>query len=386
MGHSLQAGKERSEREAFDRLKAELARAFAAPDESFHPLHDVAIEGPGARPRRNFAVQLRQAALAPVARTIVRTAAMRVLGIHRYLRLRNAVLTAGSRANVSSLELPRYCYGVWLRHMTEAHSRGLSGEPKTVCELGPGETIGAGLAALISGAGRYIALDGTWAWDTEKNLAMFEALVELFRQRAPPGHTGTFPALVLTVDRMERCLEPGRLSRIRESIVRVNQGDSCIRYFVQKSGDPMREHDGSMDMIFSQAVMEHVGEIPLAYERMSRWLVPGGFMSHQIDFKCHLSARDWNGHWVYSDPVWKMIFLGTQPLINRVPCSEHLRLIRLHGFDVRTERRRYDRSGVTQPMLAPRFRGMSTEDLTTRGVFLQAVRPRPEENGPDTSD
>lgn len=38
MGHSLQAGKERSEREAFDRLKAEFARAFAAPDESFHPL------------------------------------------------------------------------------------------------------------------------------------------------------------------------------------------------------------------------------------------------------------------------------------------------------------------------------------------------------------
>ena len=30
--------KERSEREAFERLKAELARAFAAPDDSYHPL------------------------------------------------------------------------------------------------------------------------------------------------------------------------------------------------------------------------------------------------------------------------------------------------------------------------------------------------------------
>ena len=34
----IRRDKERSEREAFDRLKAELARAFAAPDESFHPL------------------------------------------------------------------------------------------------------------------------------------------------------------------------------------------------------------------------------------------------------------------------------------------------------------------------------------------------------------
>lgn len=38
MAQSLEAGKERSEREAFDRLKAELARAFAAPDGSFHSL------------------------------------------------------------------------------------------------------------------------------------------------------------------------------------------------------------------------------------------------------------------------------------------------------------------------------------------------------------
>ncbi len=36
--HLIRRDKERSEREAFDRLKAELARAFAAPDESFHPL------------------------------------------------------------------------------------------------------------------------------------------------------------------------------------------------------------------------------------------------------------------------------------------------------------------------------------------------------------
>ena len=34
----IRRDKERSEREAFDRLKAELTRAFAAPDDSYHPL------------------------------------------------------------------------------------------------------------------------------------------------------------------------------------------------------------------------------------------------------------------------------------------------------------------------------------------------------------
>ena len=34
----IRRDKERAERESFERLKAELARAFAAPDSSYHPL------------------------------------------------------------------------------------------------------------------------------------------------------------------------------------------------------------------------------------------------------------------------------------------------------------------------------------------------------------
>ena len=34
----IRRDKERAEREAFDRLKAELTLAFAVPDESYHPL------------------------------------------------------------------------------------------------------------------------------------------------------------------------------------------------------------------------------------------------------------------------------------------------------------------------------------------------------------
>ena len=34
----IRRDKERSERETFERLKAELARAFTAPDDSYHPL------------------------------------------------------------------------------------------------------------------------------------------------------------------------------------------------------------------------------------------------------------------------------------------------------------------------------------------------------------
>ena len=330
---------------------------------------------------KRLAVQSRQALPTSAARSMMRAAASRAPAVHRLFRRVRAILKPASL----TADLPRYSYGVWLGHLGEAHARGLPRGPGTVCEIGPGATVGAGLAALISGADRYVAIDGAWAWDTERNLTMFDALAELFRRRAPRDSSGGFPAHVLTDERMERCLEPERLRRIRESIVRVNRDGSRIRYIVQKGGDPMRALDGSVDMVFSQAVMEHVGDLSLAYERMSRWLAPGGFMSHEIDFRCHLSARDWNGHWAYSDPVWAVIHLGMEPLINRVPCSEHIRLMRLHGFDPVVERRRRDRSGIARSMLAPRFRDMSAEDLATRGVFVQAVKPRRERGGAKAS-
>ena len=72
-------------------------------------------------------------------------------------------------------------------------------------------------------------------------------------------------------------------------------------------------------------------------------------MSHVIDFRSHRAARDWNGHWAYSDLAWKLIYLGTEPLINRVPCSEHIRLMRLHGFELVTERRRRSVRGLPDP-------------------------------------
>ena len=39
----IRRDKERAERESFERLKAELARAFAAPDSSYHPLSAAAV-------------------------------------------------------------------------------------------------------------------------------------------------------------------------------------------------------------------------------------------------------------------------------------------------------------------------------------------------------
>src|SRR5262245_66258769 len=52
---------------------------------------------------------------------------------------------------------PRYCYSVWLRHVGLMHAHGLDTDPRTLVELGPGESIGVECAALLTGAERYVA-------------------------------------------------------------------------------------------------------------------------------------------------------------------------------------------------------------------------------------
>src|SRR5436305_1646470 len=76
-----------------------------------------------------------------------------------------------------------YCYGVWLKHLTLLWANGMHTIPDTVAELGPGDSLGTGLAALLSGANHYYALDVVYYANTPRNLMIFDQLVNLFQRR-----------------------------------------------------------------------------------------------------------------------------------------------------------------------------------------------------------
>src|SRR5439155_15929655 len=84
---------------------------------------------------------------------------------------------------------PRYCYSVWLRHLLTLNSYGFRIAGAQVGELGPGDSVGIGLAALLSGAARYVGLDIV-PFSVKADLTtIFEQLVEMFLRREPiPDH------------------------------------------------------------------------------------------------------------------------------------------------------------------------------------------------------
>jgi hypothetical protein len=278
----------------------------------------------------------------------------------------------------------RYCYSIWLRHLSLAAKSGLNTNAGVIAELGPGDSLGIGLAALLTGAKRYLALDVVAHASAERNLAVFDELVELFRGRCnipdnnefqaanPTLDCYDFPHDTLTGARLEQALNPQRLAMIRESLRNCTSPESMIQYRAPWFGEHVVERD-SIDMILSQAVLEHVDQLAEVYRMMRLWLAPAGFMSHQIDLKSHGWAEQWSGHWAYSDLAWKLIRGKDVWMINREPASTHLGLISAAGFRVVGEIRVVAPLATQRRQLSSRFRSLTDQDLVSSGLFVQAV-------------
>ncbi len=241
---------------------------------------------------------------------------------------------------------------------------------------------------MISGANSYYALDVVKYSTNKSNIAMAGRLVELFSRREPIPDEAEFPKIephlesyefprhILTEERLEEALRPERIHAIKAAISDSHsecENGICIKYFVPwHDSKVIQEH--SVDMILSQAVLEHVDDLEHTYEALSRWLGAGGLMSHQIDFKCHGLGKEWNGHWTYSDRVWRFI-RGKRPyLLNREPLSTHLKLMAKFGFEIVSVIRTTATTSIQRRDLALRFRGLDNDDLTTSSAFIQALK------------
>lgn len=238
----------------------------------------------------------------------------------------------------------RYCYSVWLRHLSMLSQSGMHNLPKSVAEIGPGDSLGIGLNALITGASKYFAFDIIEHANPAKNLETFEELIELYRSKTPIPDDKEFPKVkpklknydfpthVLDDDYLVKVLNKKRINKIRDAIISETKNDITIRYVVP--WDKLSVVSESIDLIFSQAVMEHVINVDESYKTMYNWLKHGGFLSHEIDYSAHETHKEWFGHWRYPSWLWKIIMKGRRYHINRFPNSFHINSLINNKFEI----------------------------------------------------
>jgi hypothetical protein len=244
-----------------------------------------------------------------------------------------------------------------------------------VGELGPGDSIGTGLAALLSGADSYVGLDVLPLCSTTNLKPIFKELVRLYKEKAPiPAefprirpHVGVyeFPDHLIDWTHFQE-----RIDRIGTEISNgLSHRGEMIGY--RAPWTSVEDVDAnSLDLIISQAVLEYVVPLDDVYRAMSTWLKPGLYSSNVIDLSAHYLSPHWNGHWAYSQNEWWLARGRRESFLNREPLSAHLNRAQRFGFEILAVQKETSQNGLRVERLVQPYQALGIEDRETRGAYL----------------
>lgn len=131
--------------------------------------------------------------------------------------------------------------------------------------------------------------------------------------------------------------------------------------------------DSSYDLIYSQAVLEHVRrhEFEDTMKECHRLLSPNGVMSHAVDFKDHLGGGLNNMR--FPSSLWELDWFASESgfYTNRMRLSEIISFCEDIGFIVEVRNiKRWTSSPIKRTQLAREFYDLSDDDLLISGAHL----------------
>lgn len=222
-------------------------------------------------------------------------------------------------------------------------------------ELGPGDSLASAVIGRAYGAARCWLVDaGAYA---ARDMAVYRRLVD---------HLGTL--------RPEADLAALRGARDMAALLAACNA----QYLEDGLAGLARIPDASCDMIFSQAVLEHVprGDFGATAAAMRRILKPGGIATHQVDFRDHLGGGLNNLR--FSTALWERPWFARRSgfYTNRLRLSEMSAILHGAGFDVTVAKAgRWPRPVLGRARFASEFRALSDDDLAVWEAFV-VLRPR----------
>jgi len=136
-------------------------------------------------------------------------------------------------------------------------------------------------------------------------------------------------------EHMRRLL--GRPSRFLDAVHAARSYGGLIEMFDTPAHSMGQIADASFDVVVSNAVLEHVGQLPLAARELFRITTPGGYGYHQVDFRNHRNFDLPLEHLLLSPKDFEHVLEATN---SEVGCQHRVRdvtrMFEAAGFVVRS--------------------------------------------------
>lgn len=203
-------------------------------------------------------------------------------------------------------------------------------------ELGPGGSFGMGILAIEGGASKYTGIDdGQHDFISPEKVALYGKLVP------------------------ESTSYPSSFFSKKGAIWSYNPDKISFAAITQDSTYPLPAD--SVDVIYSCAVLEHVHNLDLCFQEMTRVLKPGGLMYHEVDLRDHIFHQQ--KLWFLALPHWLFSFLFSQTgaYINRSRLSMYRALAQKYHLTILNVKIPHQYSGKNLPSYMKKY---TPEDAT----------------------
>lgn len=247
-----------------------------------------------------------------------------------------------------AMDSPSYSLGVFRSHTRRVEMDTLRG--LRILELGPGDSVATGLIAAAHGATAVLVDSGDFATD---DVSSYVHLASELRSRG------------FTTPDVDDCTSTAEIL------------DRCGAEYYSNGLESLRSMpSASIDLIFSQAVLEHIrlSEFEDTMVELRRLMSPGAMSSHRVDLRDHLGGGLDNLR--FAPPIWESdFFAGSGFYTNRMGLQQmHDVFVRTHECVDITRINRWDTLPLRRGRMHRSFRERDDEDLRVQG-FDVILRP-----------
>ena len=182
---------------------------------------------------------------------------------------------------------------------------------KTLLELGPGINFGSTLYLSAFGARVMVVDRFLAAWDDEYHSKFYARLAARLKEHIPHADTSA-------LDRIISC---------------HGYPDDAIGCFETAAEDLSVIADGTIDIVLSSAVLEHIMDPLRCFQELFRVMSPQGIQIHEVDFRDHDDFSRPLDFLLIGDEEYERIFKEVHAERgNRLRPTEYETLMRQAGF------------------------------------------------------